>query len=255
MRVKELEARITNVLKVDKFDFDIAQNGIQVLANPNQQIKHIATAVDATKDVIQKACEIAADCLIVHHGLIWGESILNPMDSKKVDLEDHDCSLLAYHLPLDSNIDIGNNAILAALFGLEKIQPFGKLPNDRFIGVKGVFNSEALDRYRKTPLSGRINHCLSNNDIILDKDGTCKVAIVSGAGGDYFREAIRHRIDLFITGECRYQDAIAIKNGMKMKVDFIGHHASETQGVKALGEMLAETFFIKHTFIDSPIFY
>lgn len=253
--VTKLSAMLQMELKTHNFDFDIAINGIQVNATKDRKIERIVTAVDATIDVINEAIRLEADCLIVHHGICWGSYLPEPWDIKRKLLEDADCNLLAYHLPLDSHPVIGNNAQLAKLFNLIMVQPFGKLPNDQFIGLKGSISEEHFDDYKNAWLSGRIHHALSNNDIKLEKDTAVPVAIVSGAGGDFFKEAQKEGIRLFITGECRYQDALAIKDGMKMKVDFIGHHASETLGIQALGEMVASKLALKHSFIDQPIYY
>lgn len=255
--MKDIEV-ITTVLneylKVSQFDFDPGLNGLQIRATKNQEIRHIATAVDATKDVILKAIELKADCLLVHHGVCWGSYSPSVLNFKRVLLEDAGCNLLAYHLPLDAHQGVGNNVALAKYFGVENIRPFGKLPNDHHIGIRGTLDRENLKSFYTKPLLGRVRNNFSSEKIEISS-GKIEVAIVSGAGGDYFRDALARGIQLFITGECRYQDGIFMEEGRArgMKVEFLGHHASETLGVRALGDYIKNFFPVRVTHIDMPI--
>jgi putative NIF3 family GTP cyclohydrolase 1 type 2 len=81
-----------------------------------------------------------------------------------------------------------------------------------------------------------------------------RVGIVSGGGGRNVHDAIAARLDAFITGEPEeWARAVAREAG----ISFIagGHHATETFGVRALGELLAERFGIEHHYveIDNPV--
>ena len=75
--------------------------------------------------------------------------------------------------------------------------------------------------------------------------------IVSGGAASSFREAIALGLDAFITGEpAEHVMAEAREDG----VHFIagGHYATETFGVRRLGELVAERFGVEHRFIDVP---
>src|ERR1700722_13165578 len=81
---------------------DGSPNGIQVQnVGP---ITKIATAVSASLEAINKAAEMGAQALIVHHGIIkYNETkTITDMTYKRLGaLIKNDIALLAYHLPLD----------------------------------------------------------------------------------------------------------------------------------------------------------
>jgi len=77
------------------------------------------------------------------------------------------------------------------------------------------------------------------------------IGIVSGGAASSLGEAIGLGLDAFLTGEpAEHVMADARENG----IHFIagGHYATETFGVRRLGELVAERFGVEHRFIDSP---
>ena len=73
----------------------------------------------------------------------------------------------------------------------------------------------------------------------------------SGGAASSLGEAVGLGLDAFLTGEpAEHVMADARENG----IHFIagGHYATETFGVRRLGELVAERFGVEHRFIDSP---
>lgn len=64
-------------------------------------------------------------------------------------------------------------------------------------------------------------------------------------------EAIALGLDAFLTGEPTESVMTEVSEA---GIHFIaaGHYASETFGIKALGDLLAERFEVRHVFIDVP---
>jgi putative NIF3 family GTP cyclohydrolase 1 type 2 len=77
------------------------------------------------------------------------------------------------------------------------------------------------------------------------------VAVVSGGGAAAMKEAIRKRLDCFVTGEGPHGLYHFAKEA-NMHVILGGHYATETLGVKALQRLLKEKFNIETVFIDVP---
>jgi putative NIF3 family GTP cyclohydrolase 1 type 2 len=77
------------------------------------------------------------------------------------------------------------------------------------------------------------------------------VGIVSGAGADYLEEAIAAGLDAFVTGEPIER---VMSRAREAGVHFLaaGHYATETFGVRRLGELLAAEYGVKHVFVDVP---
>ena len=100
---------------------DYAPNGLQV--EGKQDIQRICTAVTASEEVISKAVAWQADALLVHHGYFWrGEDpAIKGMKGQRIKkLLNHDINLLAYHLPLDCHVELGNNACLAKILSISE---------------------------------------------------------------------------------------------------------------------------------------
>jgi putative NIF3 family GTP cyclohydrolase 1 type 2 len=77
------------------------------------------------------------------------------------------------------------------------------------------------------------------------------VGIVSGAAASNFGEAIARGLDAFLTGEpAEHVMADARESGRHFIA--AGHYATETFGVRRLGELLAERFGVRHEFIAAP---
>ena len=86
--------------------------------------------------LIDAAIEAKADAIFVHHGLFWrGQdgTVTGWMKQRLQRLLQHDINLIAYHLPLDAHPELGNNAQLAQLWGLDVVSQFG----DQNLGFMG----------------------------------------------------------------------------------------------------------------------
>ncbi|MBZ0088831.1 MAG: Nif3-like dinuclear metal center hexameric protein, partial [Thermoanaerobaculia bacterium] len=115
---------------------DYGPNGIQVEGNP--EITKLVTGVSACQELFVRAREAGADAVLVHHGIFWDGMPypLTGLQYRRVrELIDGEMSLLAYHLPLDRHLEVGNNAVAAQRLGLVEIQPFG-LSKGVAIGVR-----------------------------------------------------------------------------------------------------------------------
>ena len=75
------------------------------------------------------------------------------------------------------------------------------------------------------------------------------IGIVSGSAADSLDEAVAAGLDAFLTGEPREH---ITAEAAEHRVHFVaaGHHATETFGVRALGELLVDRFGVRHTFFD-----
>ena len=77
------------------------------------------------------------------------------------------------------------------------------------------------------------------------------MGIVSGGGQGYLVDAIASELDAFLTGEASERN---FNEAREAGVHFLaaGHYATETFGVRRLGDLLAERFGIRHVFVDVP---
>jgi putative NIF3 family GTP cyclohydrolase 1 type 2 len=77
------------------------------------------------------------------------------------------------------------------------------------------------------------------------------LAIISGAGSDYLEEAARAGAEALLTGEPA-ERVVASARELGLHVIAAGHYATETFGIRRLGDHLAERFGLRHVFLDVP---
>lgn len=230
---------------------DKALNGLQV--EGAGEVERVAVATDAAMATFSLAAEAGAQFIIVHHGLFWGrpEPVTGPLRARLAALIDAELSLYAAHLPLDAHPEVGNNAVIANLLELGDRRSFG-LYGDREIGWMGRL-PEPVDR---AELAARLEALLGARPDVLGfgRNPIETVAVVSGGGAELIPQASAAGVDAFITGETSH---IAWHSAREHRIDvlFCGHYASETVGVRALGDHLAETFDVESVFLASPTGY
>jgi len=239
-----LASFIDTLLTPKKFD-DYCPNGLQV--EGREDIHKIVTGVTASIEMIEAAIDAKADALLVHHGYFWrGEpAIITGTKRKRIQLLlENQINLLAYHLPLDAHLELGNNVQLA-----EKLQwqvtPVAKkfpLPMVRSTVLPNPLSGTDLYQHLAQQLQREPMH------IAVDKPITT-IAWCTGAAQSYIYEAIALGADAFISGEIS-ENTTHIAKENNIHYFAAGHHATERYGVKALGEYLDNHLDINVEFID-----
>jgi dinuclear metal center YbgI/SA1388 family protein len=246
-RVIDVIAALDELLGARDFP-DLGPNGLQVPGRP--EVNRVVTGVSANKALIDRAVELAADLILVHHGLFWdfAPTGLTPVLAERLrPLFVHDVNLAAYHLPLDAHPELGNNAQLAAGLGCRDHEPFGTFKG-RAIGRAGTFDGagvpigELLERIHR--LTGREPLHLPGGP-----ERVRRIGIVSGSAAGSLPEAADRGLDCFLTGEPKeHVTAEAAEAGLHFVA--AGHHATETFGVRRLGEWLEREHGLEHHWVD-----
>ena len=246
----ELIAFLDELLQPERFE-DHCPNGLQVPGR--EDVAVVATGVSAGRELLERAVAADAGLVLTHHGLFWKGL---PLGIDRVGRErlrllfDHDVSLASYHLPLDAHIEHGNNALLAAALGAELTTQFpdhaptpigvtARLPGD------GITPADLVARTRDA-VGGR-----EPLAFLAGPERIRTVAVVSGGGSNHLHDAIAAGLDAFLTGEpTEWVMLLAREHGIHYLA--AGHYATETLGVRRLGDLLAERFDVEHVFIDVP---
>jgi dinuclear metal center YbgI/SA1388 family protein len=245
----DIVQELDGLLEPARFE-DYGPNGLQVPGPA--RVETIATGVSANVQLFELAAAEHAQLLLVHHGLFWGSgpgAIDAALKRRLKILFDADIALAAYHLPLDAHPRFGNNALLAQALGAETLEPFA-LHRGQPIGILARLPGEGLS---PEALFARVHEITSREPLVFDT-GPARVrsvAIVSGAGSDYLAEADAAGADALLTGEPAER---AMAGAREAHLHFIaaGHYATETFGVRRIGEHLAERFGVRHVFLDVP---
>ena len=124
--LNQIIGSLDTFLKCSSFQ-DYGPNGLQV-PGP-QEVGQVVTGVSAHLALFDRAAELGADLVVVHHGLFWDKApraLDEPMKRRLQRLFEHEMALAAYHLPLDAHPEVGNNALLANALGCESSHSFAE---------------------------------------------------------------------------------------------------------------------------------
>jgi dinuclear metal center YbgI/SA1388 family protein len=233
-------------------DYPGALNGLQ-LANRGA-VQHVAASVDFSTVVVKEAVARKADLLILHHGMFWTgpKPIVDAAYERLSLLFANDIAVYSSHLPLDLHAKYGNNVLLAREFGLT---PSGGFASSQgvMIGVSGTSNVPTSE------LATRVDaFCTQHTRQLVTTpirpgQKTLHWGICSGAGAsaDTLKEAMQLGLDTIIVGEGPHHTAVqAVDAGIT--VLYAGHYATETVGVRAIANEVANRFGIRSSFIEAP---
>lgn len=233
-------------------DYPNAVNGVQLESVGD--IAHVATAVDFSSETVTGAVDAGARMLIVHHGMFWGgvQAVTGHRHKRLWTLITHDVAVYAAHLPLDVHPTLGNNVLLARRLGLEPTAGFGRYQTIE-VGVSGEASLPTrVIAERAGDLAAEFRGTLVTTPFDSDRV-TRRWGICTGAGADSasLREAAQRGLDTLIVGEGPHHTAIEARE-LGIVVLYAGHYATETLGVRAVGELLARQFGVATTFVDVP---
>jgi len=214
----DLIGHLDALLNPGAFD-DYGPNGLQVPGPA--AVGTVVTGVSAGLELFERAAAEGAGLVLVHHGLFWK----GPPK------------------PLDAHPEHGNNALLAAGLGVRPAGAFGD------IGVVATFDGGIA----AGELAGRVAALTGREPlaVLAGPETVRDLAIVSGGGQGYLADAIAAGHDAFLTGEASERN---FNEAREAGVHFFaaGHYATETLGIRRLGDLLAARFGIRHVFVDVP---
>ncbi len=237
VHLRDVVSFLDSTFEVDRFK-DYAPNGLQVEGAP--EIDTVVCAVSVNAAVIERALELGADLIVVHHGLIWGGGIprvVGPMAQRLRLLLANGISLAAYHLPMDKHARLGNNVGLCDAIGLG-------LTREAFGDVKGVAlglagawaapltRAEAVARIGAAVCGGPLPFAFPYGPEVVRKVGVC-----SGAASDLLEAAAGVGCDVYVTGELA-ERAAELARELQITLIAAGHTATEVFGPQRVADEL-----------------
>ncbi|MES2771154.1 MAG: Nif3-like dinuclear metal center hexameric protein [Pseudomonadota bacterium] len=239
----KLVAYLDELLCVKNFR-DYCPNGLQVEGRGT--IERVVMGVSACQALLDAAMTHAADAILVHHGWFWRGEETRVTGTRKKRLHSllkHDINLLAYHLPLDSHPQFGNNAQLAERFAWTAEGRFAEQELGWFGRTSGLSTLEQV--------SAMIGQSLQRAPLVIGeaKRPIQRVAWCSGGAQQYFEQAIACGVDAYLSGEISEQTVhLARESGVAYIA--AGHHATERYGVQALAAHLTQQFGLNCIYVD-----
>jgi len=242
-RRDDIVAFANELLEVERFP-EYGRPGLQVFGA--EEVNKLACGVSSSRELFERAAAAGAQLVLVHHGLFWRNEPLvidRRLKGRLQALFAADLSLVAYHLALDAHPELGNNALLAERLGLTYDAPFAE------IGAGGrLMQPVAIDE-----LANRLREATGREPLVFAEgpERIERVAVITGGGGDRVIQAANEAYDAFVTGE---PEEPALHSARELGIHFLagGHYATETFGVRALAERLANEFALEWEYLELP---
>lgn len=229
---------------------DWDRSGVQV-ASPRKEISHLAVCLDPAPEQIHAAVEAGADMVLTHHPLTMRAEWTNRLNGYTEVLRtlySRDVPLYSCHTSLDAN-PLGPSAWLPDELGLtdrvllEKTGTFTAPDGTEVEGGFGLAGTlpepVTLDELcRKMRAFLPVDRMCAVARLIGDPERLVRrVAVCTGSGSSLLEDAARAGADLYITGDMKYHDALALHsrqignstNFCPMSLLDIGHFSLEEE--------------------------
>lgn len=207
--------------------------GLQV-GDPDRPIKKLMTTLDTRPETVQEAIDQGVDFIFAHHPAMFHPAkdldTRNPQNAMYAQLLAHHITVYAAHTNLDT-ANGGMNDWLAAQLHLSNCQPLVPAGNDPVSGqpvgmgrigdFAGSMNAADFARYcmRIFNVSGlRLIVNPADRDRLIHR-----VAVLGGAGQDFYQRAVELGADAYVTGDVSYHFAHDMIANHLTVVD-PGHH-------------------------------
>jgi dinuclear metal center YbgI/SA1388 family protein len=248
-RTADIIAFLDELLDASRFA-DYGPNGLQVPGAKG--VTRVLTGVSAHRELFERAVAEGAQLVLAHHGIFWDSQPrrVTPAQAARLRLLlGNDIALGAYHLPLDAHPEVGNNALIAKGLGASEHAPAFEAKGAA-IGAVARFDGDGVPARE---LFARVAQLTEREPLVFDAgpEHVRTLGIVSGGGASFLHEAIDAGLDAFLTGE---PAEWAMADAREAGIHFVaaGHYATETFGIRRVGELVAERFGVEHVFATVP---
>jgi len=247
--IADVVAFLDELLEIHRFQ-DLGPNGLQVPGGDT--VTTVLTGVSAQRELFERALQHDAQLVLAHHGILWDfepRRIVPAQAARLRLLLTNDVALAGYHLPLDAHPLHGNNAILAERLGATSHVRAFRFKGEP-IGAIARFDPHPIPA---AELFASVAAATGREPLVFDAGPPAirTLGIVSGSAANTLSEAIDLELDAFLTGEPKEH---VMAQARESGIHFIaaGHYATETFGIRRLGELVAQRFGVRHVFADIP---
>lgn len=211
-----------------QMDFD---NAGFLVGDGGTAVKNALLALDITDAVIAEAIELRAQLIVSHHPLIFTplrHATTDDLAGRKVlTMARHGISAICMHTNLDA-AEGGVNDVLADLFGIRQRAAFAD--GCGRVGKIDPITVPELAALAQRKLAALCNAPDTGTAVQVKFADTGKpvhrLAVISGAGGSLFAEAIAEDADCLLTGEANHHHALDAKR-LGLSLIAAGHYATE----------------------------
>ena len=202
----------------------------------------ILVTLDITPEVVEEAARKGCQLIVSHHPVIF--SPLKKLGGQDVafQLVKNGISAICMHTNLDA-AEGGVNEVLAGFFGMREMEAFAE--GCGRVGSIDPITVPELAKKAQQVLAARCNQPLDGPAVQVKFADTGKtvqrLAVISGAGGSLFEDALTQGADCLLTGEANHHHAIDAKR-LGLSLIAAGHYATEFPVTAAVAEKLRGAF-------------
>ena len=201
-------------------------------------VHRVLVALDITPEVVAEAASRQCEVIVSHHPVIFDPlKKLGPQDVP-FQLVRAGISAICMHTNLDAAAG-GVNEVLADIFGMQDPEPFAE--GCGRVGSIEPITVPQLARKAQQELAARCNAPDAGPAVQVKFADTGKpvrrLAVISGAGGSLFEEALAVGADCLLTGEANHHHACDAKR-LGLSLIAAGHYATEFPVTAAVAEKL-----------------
>ena len=213
-----------------------------LLVDCGGNVRRVLVTLDITPEVVAEAAAKQCTVIVAHHPVIFDPlKRLCPADVP-YQLVQAGISAICMHTNLDA-AEGGVNEVLAGIFGMRDWEVFAD--GCGRVGEVEPITVPELARKAQAVLGGRCNRPRSGPAVqvkFADTGRTVRrLAVISGAGGSMFEDALAVGADCLLTGEANHHAAIdAVRLGLSLVA--AGHYATEFPVCAAIADRLHAAF-------------
>lgn len=228
-----------------------------IIGNHKKEVKKVQFSLDVTENAIEHAIKHNVDLIISHHPLIFKAikqiNSYNLLGKKLLKLMKHNINVYTLHTNLDSSY-AGLNDYLLSKLEVKKSKVISLNENQdagigRYFDLDKDVSIKDYTAFIKNKLDIEQMRYVGNN---FDKK-IKRVGIINGSAMDYWKTAKKLGIELFITGDISYHNALDAKEEGLNLLDF-GHYESERFFYELIKEELKGLGIEFYIYNDGPVF-
>lgn len=198
-----------------------------------REISSLTLALDVTAEALCFAEKMGDRLIVSHHPCIFTPIKSFTAGNIAFEAAQRGIALLSAHTNLDK-ASVGTGSYLAKLLGLGEIESFPEV--NPYIRIGKIKKTTAAK------LGQRVASLLNTNvELCCGEAPVERLAIVTGAGGDFFNAAADLGADCLLTGEAKYHELLDAA-AMHFPLLTAGHFATEFPILEFLKASLNEKF-------------
>lgn len=208
-----------------------------LVGSAEQTVSTVLLALDITTEAVEEAAEVGAQLIVSHHPVIFHPLRSLSAESAPYQLARRGIAAICVHTNLDMAAEWGVNAALAEalqLSGLSALTKFGEF-SETLIGTAQERTPVEFAQFVKRQLDRpAVEYCAGSTPVR-------RVALCSGAGGEFVADAIRAGADAFVTGEIKHHEWLMARES-GLTVVCAGHFGTENIVLDRLQKLLQMRF-------------